>query len=94
VALEVTVPGEDRRAEGVPVVWLQAPGWVSDLDTGAGVLAVGRVRRRFWRRGAEVAARTEVVADTVVPLDQPGRCRAAALDALARAEEALAGGTG
>ncbi|MGH9064165.1 MAG: single-stranded DNA-binding protein [Acidimicrobiales bacterium] len=96
VALEVTVPGDGAhgpgRSETVPVVWLAAPARAADLDQGETVLAVGRVRRRFWRAaGGGTGSRTEVVAEAVVPLRQARRCRAALIAAVGRAEEALPG---
>lgn len=65
VSLEVTVARAGERAETVPVAWFNAPGWGAALDAGDEVLLVGRVRRRFFRAGAETASRTEVVAEAV-----------------------------
>jgi single-strand DNA-binding protein len=88
VALEVTVPREGERAEGVPVVWPDAPESVLRLDVGDEVVAIGRVRRRFFRAGQATQSRTEVVADAVAPARQAKRARALVDRAVARVEEA------
>src|SRR5215208_3135182 len=73
VAFEVTVAAEEGasggggKAETVPVVWLDAPGRAAELDVDEVVVAVGRVRRRFFRAGGSLQSRTEVVAEAVIP---------------------------
>jgi hypothetical protein len=61
----------------VPVTWSgpagTAPGL--DADTGDAVVAVGRVRRRFFRAGGVTQSRTEVVAASVVLPRTAGRAR-------------------
>lgn len=76
-SLQVTIPGDGRRAETVPVAWLPAPKRAGDFDVGDEVVVVGRVRRRFFRRGAATESRTEVLADTVVHGRQAKQARAA-----------------
>jgi single-strand DNA-binding protein len=66
VALEVTVETERGPAESAPVVYFDAPAWVSSLPAKTPVLIVGRVRRRFFRSGAQTQSRTEVVAHRVI----------------------------
>jgi single-strand DNA-binding protein len=66
VALEVTIGSDDGPAETAPVVYFDAPAWVSSLTARAPVLIVGRVRRRFFRSGGQTQSRTEVVAHRVV----------------------------
>jgi hypothetical protein len=44
---------------------------------GAEVCIVGIVRRRFFRSGASVASRTEVVADAVIPMRRRAQVRKA-----------------
>ncbi|MGH9075245.1 MAG: single-stranded DNA-binding protein [Acidimicrobiales bacterium] len=92
VAFEVTIPRDGQRAETVPVAWFGAPSRAAEMGVGDEVLAVGRVRRRFWRGAGNTAtqSRTEVVADAVVPLSQAMRCRNALIAAMARAEDAVA----
>lgn len=73
VAYEVTVPRSDGPAESVPVVWFRAPASAVDIDVGEAVVAVGRVRRRFFRAGGSTQSRTEVVAEGVVPARRVAR---------------------
>jgi single-strand DNA-binding protein len=89
VTYEVTVPGEgDRQAESVPVVWFDAPASACGMDVDTEVVAVGRVRRRFFKAGGATASRTEVVADAVVRARQGKRVVAALETALSSLEEA------
>jgi single-strand DNA-binding protein len=83
VSFEVTVERAGLRAETVPVVWFDAPASAESLDVGEAVVAVGRVRRRFFRAGDRTQSRTEVVADRVIPLRQEERARRAIERALA-----------
>ncbi len=89
VAYELTVARPGARAEGVPVVWLEAPPSAADHDVDELVLVIGRVRRRFFRAGGATQSRTEVVADVVVPTRLAKRARAALAAASSRIEEAL-----
>ncbi len=89
VAYEVTVARPGARAEGVPVVWPEAPPSAADHDVDELVLVIGRVRRRFFRAGGATQSRTEVVADVVVPTRRAKRARAALAAACSRMEEAL-----
>ena len=88
VALQLTVGREGDRAETVPVVWFGAPASAGTLDVDEAVVVVGRVRRRFFRAGQSTQSRTEVVAETAVPLRRAGQARAALATARARLEEA------
>ena len=56
VTIEVTTRLGAGPAESVPVVWPDAPSWADGLGTGARVVVVGRVRRRFFRAGGRTAA--------------------------------------
>lgn len=60
----VTVP---VSVEGVPSV----------VETGAQVCVIGFVRRRFFRSGASVASRTEVVAHVITPMRRKAQVRKA-----------------
>lgn len=92
VAYEVTVERPGTRSDSVPVVWHDPPAAALALGAGDQVLVVGRVRRRFFRvAGGSTQSRTEVVADSVLPVRQAKRCRTALDKALARAETEWAG---
>jgi len=89
VAYEITVARSGARAESVPVVWVDPPAARTALGVGAEVVAVGRVRRRFFRVGGSTQSRTEVVADSVVATQEKRRARTA----ISRAARALASGS-
>ena len=64
--------GASRPAVSVPVAWHDPAGAslrvIDDASqSGAVVVVVGTVRRRFFRSGGLTQSRTEVVADRVVP---------------------------
>ena len=86
VALELSVARPGARSESVPVVWPEAPPSAQSLDVDQEVVAVGRVRRRFFRAGGATQSRTEVVAEVVVPARQAKRARKAVAEAAARLE--------
>jgi single-strand DNA-binding protein len=88
VGFEVTVDGPEGRRETVPVVWLGAPTSASGYDTGAEVVVVGRIRRRFFRANGATASRTEVVAEVVLPAGHGKRVLTALREAAARVERA------
>lgn len=77
--LDLTVPGPPgsqgarSRAESVPLAWFDAPTWVLDLEPDVEVVAMGRVRRRFFRAGPALQSRTEVVVVAAAPLRRPAR---------------------
>jgi len=85
VGLELTVRRGDGPAESVPVAWFDPPAWATSLDTGADLVVLGRVRRRFFRAGGATQSRTEVVAAKVVRA--AARSRVASL--LSEAAEAI-----
>lgn len=87
VGLEVTVARAGAKAETVPVVWPGAPAAAADLDVGAPVVVVGRVRRRFFRSGGATQSRTEVVAEVVVEARKVKRAQALVAQAAARLTE-------
>ncbi len=84
LALEVTIQRDGERAETVPVVWVSPSASATTLDVDERVVVVGRVRRRFYRSAGTTQSRTEVVADSVLPV----RSRRVAA-ALARASAAI-----
>ena len=73
VGYEVVVERSGRRSESVPVVWHAPPPSARDMEPDTEVVAVGRVRRRFFRSGGVTQSRTEVVAEGVVPVRQAKR---------------------
>lgn len=68
VSLDVTTPDEGEGRSSVPVAWFDPPrgSSVASWSTGEEVVAVGVVRRRFYRSAGGTQSRTEVVARTVV----------------------------
>jgi hypothetical protein len=52
-------------AISVPVAVWDPPAWLAASDTGAELVAVGTVRRRFYRAGAVTASRVELEASFV-----------------------------
>jgi hypothetical protein len=93
VRYEVTVPnGDGAAADSVPVAWLgpamKAP--PVDLERGEEVVAVGRVRRRWFKAaGGPSRSSTEVVADKLVRASD--RRRASSLVARAVASAKMEG---
>ncbi len=90
VRYEVTVVVDDGPSESVPVSWIGPPQQAppSDLDVGTEVLAVGRVRRRFFRlRDGRQASSTELQAASVVPTSRKAAVRKALDAALGPAAE-------
>ncbi|MGI9603447.1 MAG: single-stranded DNA-binding protein [Acidimicrobiales bacterium] len=81
VELEVSTRRPGERADTVPVTMFSPPRSVTTLTAGARVAVVGRVQRRFFRRGGRTESRTQVTADRVVPAGQRRRL-APALDAV------------
>jgi single-strand DNA-binding protein len=74
--LDLTVAGSGDppgRAESVPLAWFDAPSWAGELDTGAELVVVGRVRRRFFRAGPALQSRTEVVVEAGALATRPAR---------------------
>ena len=67
LGLELSVRGDGRPAESVPVAWPDAPPTAVGWRAGEEVLVIGRIRRRFFRAGGSTQSRTEVVATVVVP---------------------------
>jgi single-strand DNA-binding protein len=76
------------EALSVPVAVWDPPAWLAALDTGAELVAVGSVRRRFFRSGGSTASRVELEASSVAPAGDRRRVGAlrrrvdAAIDAL------------
>jgi hypothetical protein len=53
------------EAISVPVAVWDPPSWLAELDEGAELIALGTVRRRFFRAGASTASRVELEATHV-----------------------------
>ncbi|CAB4323297.1 MAG: hypothetical protein F2520_05225 [Actinobacteria bacterium] len=79
---DITVRPVDAQADTVPVVWFDPPERALRFDEGDDVVAVGRVRRRFFRSGGATLSRTEVVVSSIVSARAPTRLRAAIAAAL------------
>ena len=91
VRLEVTTrDGTDQRADTVPVAWFDPPVRAPALQRGDAVLAVGKVRRRYFGGAGGPRSATEVVAALVVP----ARRQAAVARAVASAVDGLQGWPG
>ena len=75
VLLQVTTRAGEEAAVSVPVVAWDPPAAVAEFDVGDEVVAVGRVRRRFFRTGAATASRVEIEASHVVPAPRGAGCR-------------------
>jgi single-strand DNA-binding protein len=84
--LQVTTRPDEGPAISVPVVCWDPPAFVERLDAGDEVVAVGRVRRRYYRTGAGVASKVEVEAQVLAR----GGDRRRRVAALRRAQAALA----
>ncbi|HZU72636.1 MAG TPA: single-stranded DNA-binding protein [Acidimicrobiales bacterium] len=89
MSLQVTVPGDAKGAESVPVVWFDAPARAVEMDEGEEVVVVGRVRRRFFRAGGATQSRTEVLADSVVAARRVAAVRSSLAGAVERLAAAL-----
>lgn len=63
--LQVTVRPESGRTTSVPVACAKPPAWLDRAVAGDAIVAVGPVRRRYFRAGGTTASRTEVAADVV-----------------------------
>ena len=88
LALEVTVPRAEGRAETVPVAWFDAPASAAAWGADREVLVLGRVRRRFFRTAGATQSRTEVVAEAVLPASAHQRVRKALVAAAHQLETA------
>ena len=84
VSFDLQVPRADAAVDVVPVALFDPPERVSAFQAGQELLAVGRVRRRFFRVGGATQSRTEVVAEHVVPVDQGEEVRSVLGDVGAR----------
>ena len=75
-SLEITVRAEGQPAESVPVSWFDpGPAALDRCRAGTELVAVGRVRRRFYRAPGGTGSATEVVAEQVVPASSHVRGR-------------------
>jgi single-strand DNA-binding protein len=88
VLLQLTIRPDEGNAVSVPVVTWDPPAAVQELEEGDEIVALGRVRRRFFRSGGGTASRVEIEADHVVAARDRRRVQAllrratAALDPL------------
>lgn len=71
LSFEVNVSYDEGPNESVEVVWMNPPDRSRWPRQGVEVFVAGRVRRRFFRlTSGQTAARTELVADTVLTARQ------------------------
>jgi single-strand DNA-binding protein len=91
VEYQLTTPAAgDRPAEGVPVIWPDAPAGSEDHEPDTELIVIGRTRRRFFKAGGSTQSRTEVVATHVVPARQAKRAARLVLEACAELEDSIA----
>jgi single-strand DNA-binding protein len=76
VQLQVTTRLAQETLSTPIAVW-NPPTWVEELEPGTEIVAVGRVRRRFFRAAGATASRVELEADMVVRANDRRRVRAA-----------------
>ena len=79
---DLTICPIEGSSETVPVVWFDPPAQALRLDDGDDVVAIGRVRRRFFRSAGATLSRTEVVASSITTARSSARIRAAVAAAL------------
>ena len=84
VQLQVTTRLESQTLS-MPVSCWNPDAWVEELEPGAEIVVVGRVRRRFFRAGGATASRVEIEAEVLAKATDKRRVRAA----LRRATAAL-----
>ncbi len=65
---DLQVARSDESADTVPVALFDSGDEIPNWPTGQALMAVGRVRRRFFRVGGSTQSRTEVVAEKVLPI--------------------------
>lgn len=74
VSIDVGVTYDDRPGETLEVVWADPPATAVLPRQGNDVVAVGRIRRRFFRTTAGATiSRTEVVAETLLTARQTAK---------------------
>jgi single-strand DNA-binding protein len=75
-SLQITVRADDGPTTSLPVSLAEPPAWVEAAAVGDEVVAVGEVRRRFFRAGGATASRVELAAANVVrATDRRGAAR-------------------
>jgi hypothetical protein len=93
VRYEVTVLAGDGPADSVPVAWVGPAGKAPpvDLERGEAIVALGRVRRRWFKAGGGPSrSSTEIVADRLVRATDKRKAAtlvARALDAVQAADD-------
>jgi single-strand DNA-binding protein len=85
--VQLTSREDGAAATSVPVVAWDPPAWVEELDTGDEVVALGRVRRRFFRSATGSASRVEVEAATLARAGDRRRVQALLRRATAALEQ-------
>lgn len=68
VTTRTNIAGREANAS-VPIAWNDpSPAQLAVVVAGIEVMVIGTVRRRFFRVGGATQSRTEVVADSVIPI--------------------------
>jgi single-strand DNA-binding protein len=78
---DLVVPQIDGTPDTVPVALFEPSEEALQWAAGEELVVVGRVRRRFFRAGPSTQSRTEVVAETVLPLSTIEEARLALINA-------------
>jgi single-strand DNA-binding protein len=89
VLLQVTTRTAGDQAISVPIVAWDPPASVSEFDVGDELVALGRVRRRFFRTAGGTASRVEIEAEQVVGARERRRVQALLRRASAALEDVL-----
>jgi len=89
VLLQVTTRDGEDAAVSVPVVAWDPPAKVTDLDEGDEIVALGRVRRRFFRAGGATLSRVELEASALALAGDRRRVQALHRRAAAALEQVL-----
>jgi single-strand DNA-binding protein len=80
----------DQSPDTVPVALFDAPDQVTEWTVGQELLAIGRVKRRFFRVGGATQSRTELVADRVLPMAPEEDVRTVLADAASKISAVIA----
>lgn len=67
ISFDLRVPGEgDGPRQSVPVTWIGPSEKQPNLEVGRDTLVVGRVHRRFYKGGGQLASRVDVRAESII----------------------------
>jgi hypothetical protein len=83
VSIDVNVSYDERPNENLEVVWVDPPKNLLVPRQNNEIVAIGRVRRRFFKTANGIASRQEVVAETVLTSRQTSRINRALAEVVA-----------